>query len=522
MTLRLILVLTILTVSHAAFAADAGIHSMVVGSKVLELVDTRQLTFKADGKVIRCAISPNGAYVAYVKLTDESFTVSIARSKGGSTTAFTPAIDRPTKPNDTATRPGKWFVMCTTLVWSPDSRLVALVSQYRKPMPFREAGSEDQTPREIETKLLLIQTDGKLKGSFHMQADDWRGMATCESMAFSPDARKIALSVHGINAGPWKEDQKDDDWLEIMDASTGRSATIYSNRDVFGPQILSWAKDGSAILCEDNATLIRISVPDGSVETLYEHEPVSDSIRDSVIAFSCNGKYFTNGFPDYTLGLSVTSIDTKQVIPIAKLESQFERWFSNGNLLLYSQRRSIKDDSDRRTRELRTLWLSSMAGHSRSSMCVALDADEDSATFSTDYRRMAYILDGRVHVAELEWRNPTAHEKVDAGLRLTEEEEKTILMENGKQIGLALWMRCGDYEGRFPDSDSYEADLRKAKAEGWLNRPGTGTNIFLYLGGGLHMNALETPGSTPVGELDAGYSWKIVIYADGHSEVVRK
>jgi len=511
MRLTILPILALAFSGTSAIAADSSIHSMVVGDKTLELVDTRQLTFRADGNMAWAAVSPDGRYVAYGELAGSMLKVHIASSKGGSVRSLDLRVET------SETRPDfseEWLEFgCGA--WSPDSRSLVVTGRYTAP---DSPDTKDALIHPVNIRAFIIQADGKLAASYDLQrkASEYSVIPRCAT--FSPDSRQLALLLRGFDP----QGRESANRLQIVDVSSGRGKALYSTSDKHEIKILSWTKDGSALLCDDNGSLMKISLESGHTEKLYDCGSENQADR----SYSPDGKYAfcrPSGMENAS-GITVRNVETGKDMQVAKSgEAEFERWFPNGDLLLYVIRQTIRDDSGKRTRDLRTIWLASVTGHGDHSMCVALDADSNSATFSSDYRRMAYILNGRVHLAELEWRAPTPGEKLAAGLKLTEEEEKTILLQNGKQIGLVLICYCVDWDGAFPASDSYEEDLKEYIRGGNLfARPGTDTNVFKYLGGDLNDSTIEDSATTLVGELDAGYSWKVIIYADGHVKVVQK
>jgi hypothetical protein len=54
-------------------------------------------------------------------------------------------------------------------------------------------------------------------------------------------------------------------------------------------------------------------------------------------------------------------------------------------------------------------------------------------------------------------------------------------------------------------------------------RPGTNENAFTYVDPGVgKMNDVKDPFNTAIGELDAGYGWKVVIYPVGITKAIAK
>lgn len=510
-TLQFALTLTAIVASCSALAASCEIHWMVVGDKVLELVDDRQLTFKADGGVRLALVSPDGKCVAFVKQADDSFSINIASTRGTSVKSLAIAVDPPAKPLEKSWVPGRWW-MAGPVAWSPDSRLLAVLATYRAPCP--ESESEEAS---VENHLLFIQSDGKLKKSCLLQRKIPDEQVSSCLMAFSPDSSKLALSSDGAYFDSTINELSSGMWLRIIDPSSGATLLASRAKDIIRPDMLSWTKNGSSLLLGDCFNLVSVSAKDGAQQKLHESQ-------DGVV-YSSDGRYCLlrktrEGDP----GIRLRERQGDSIVWIAKaVDASFVHWYPNGNLLTYKLPQTIKDDSGKRTRPLWSLWLASVLGGEHA-MCVALDADEDSASFSHDYTRMAYLLNGRVHVAELGWRAPTMGEKLNAGLKLTEEEEKQALTKQGEQAAVALEQCMMDMKSGLPGS---MADLQPFAGAKTFLRPGSDQMIFKFL---LPEDPWKTdsggkryiPGDTIVGEYDSGYSWKVVVYIDGRAEAVQK
>ena len=121
-------------------------------------------------------------------------------------------------------------------------------------------------------------------------------------------------------------------------------------------------------------------------------------------------------------------------------------------------------------------------------------------------------------------RSELLEEKLDAGIKLTEEEEKQALVGQGKQVGTALEQCMMDMKSGLPGSLT---DLQPFASAKTFLRPGTDQMIFKFL---LPEDPWKTnsegkryiPGDTIIGEFDTGYSWKVVVYIGGRAEVVQK
>ena len=101
------------------------------------------------------------------------------------------------------------------------------------------------------------------------------------------------------------------------------------------------------------------------------------------------------------------------------------RWAPNSRFLLYRQREVIRDDTGKREKELKMLWLASVTSATHNTMCIALDSDcsyyrGDELSCAFDATKIAYTCRGRLYVAELAWRDYNIAEKLERGMPLTE------------------------------------------------------------------------------------------------------
>ena len=125
-------------------------------------------------------------------------------------------------------------------------------------------------------------------------------------------------------------------------------------------------------------------------------------------------------------------------------------------------------------------------------------------------------------MAELAWRELDARGKAEAGLPLDEEEEKQIIVENALQVGLALTRYAMDWDDKFPAADSFRQDIEPyLRTPNFMLRPGTDQYIVQYTQL-PPLSQIKDTTNTVMATLDAGFSWQVVVYADGHVKVVPK
>ena len=120
-----------------------------------------------------------------------------------------------------------------------------------------------------------------------------------------------------------------------------------------------------------------------------------------------------------------------------------------------------------------------------------------------------------------------ADETKAAGLPLSEENVKQLVEANAEEIGIAILSLAFREEG-FPSAASIGESLKKQldyvdAPDDALYFPGTQKSIFTYRDPGVtKWEDIKDPGKTVMGELDPGYGWKVLIFADSHTETVAK
>jgi hypothetical protein len=230
-------------------------------------------------------------------------------------------------------------------------------------------------------------------------------------------------------------------------------------------------------------------------------------------------------------GMSVKDVATGKVIRKTKSPSfSFLGWSPDSKMFLCRSSRSIEDEDKLRKSDLNTLWLMSLEPHEANSMCIALDSqiDDYRPTWSADGMKIAYMSQGRLCVAELFKRPATAWEKMTSGVALNEDEDRQIMELNADIIKMALQEYTGIYDnvkdGKLPPKETALNDLRKhlneTDGKTVFNRPGTGELIFTYSGDSSVTTGVAPP--VEIGELDAGYDWKIVFYSSTSWKLVIK
>ncbi|MCX6374577.1 MAG: hypothetical protein NTU88_00805, partial [Armatimonadetes bacterium] len=291
---------------------------------------------------------------------------------------------------------------------------------------------------------------------------------------------------------------------------------------------------------QDSGSVSPVSWSDDGASLMYASRVEKRSIELREVRLHGGGDtliqddYRANGLsPDRKLrvttdrGLQVENLITRETTTVLKeFKWTFPTWTPDSRMLAYERPGELWDENHRRSEQTASIWLALLQSGLRNHMCVASDADPDvSPSFSADCLRMAYISRGRLRLAELAWRDLTVDEKIAAGIPLTEQEEKDKMLENAKRIAAALAMYNGDYDGRLPFGDTV-TDLLSPYVQSWRGgnpffRPGTETPVFQYYEF-PSLASIQFPATTIIGVLDSGFSWRVILYADGHVRVVPK
>jgi hypothetical protein len=327
---------------------------------------------------------------------------------------------------------------------------------------------------------------------------------------FGPDSRTLYLNARLADQDAAEgQPQTRTVGIESMDTTTGAVQTVYScdARDIW---IVGACDDGRSLLCEafcrKGCQLRKVGM-DGTA---------ADTPGDPIEPRRCS--------PDCTLTvLDGTGISLRNAATLEKTQLtadsrvRFEKWVPSSKMLLYRQSEKVTDAANQRSEQPNSLWLSLTTPGKLNSMCVALDYEGDPSC-SRDCRKIAYVSQGQLYIAELSLRDPTVPEKLAAGLPLTEDETKQVLMTNGKQIAVGMLMYSDDHDNGLPPADSLTATLYDyLRDKNVFLRPGSQDNAFTYIDPGVsNCLDIERPSETPIGQLDAGYGWVVVIYADGH------
>lgn len=499
--------------SGGVFADSASIHRMVVGDKALELQDAVKLTSVKDGEVDGAWISPDGNYVVYSTVSMEgklpAAKVCIVSASGGRSSVLLsspPGLadwdgDTPIDawlPDVDAGKP---------IAWSPDGKSIAIVVEHLVVDPAKGKRTESR-----DECVVVVTPTGQRRAAFTLPEHCW----LTGPLLWSADSRKLACTVATNHPNSDEKMAMFGDLL-VLDMLRGSVESIFSQ-----PQtrihLDRWNPDGKSIRHYDNT---------GSNKPYQQMESFLDRKTNTVgpdlaeiPEKSPDGRMQVADKP----GLSVEDLVTGEVKEVFKeYQVNVIGWTPDSKMIVYQEPQMVMDAPGDRKLRLNTLWLAVPEKHKLNHMCVALDAKVGSNNaFSHNGLRMAYVSSGRACLSILGWAELDTADKLTAGIPLDEEEEKNLLLNQAKQIGVAAMMFASDNDDQFPSGDDFASQMGLyARNTNIFNRPGTDQIAFQYFPLGS-MAAIDNAANSIMGIFDVGYSWQVVLYSDGHAKVVPK
>ena len=514
MSVRTVLLTLCACVSLASgVLGDAvSIHSMVSGGKVIELADTRQLTFREDGDVVGAWISPNGKHLAYQAEHSELGRMCIIDSKGGRSRVlmdswqYAPIMENPKIGSEI------WYVKArnaagTFAAWSSDSRYIAFLIRHGMVKPLED--SEDEYEIDMQEFITVLSVNGNRRALFQIP----KGYRITGNMLWNDGGTRFAAIFDNYNQNTSKYEHH----ILVFDLASGSIQDLSASEDDFiGCSILRW-ENGNKILYKTYNINKKVRLREITLDGSHGRVIIDDYGA---------GNKSPDGLFKLGPGISVENCATGAVVDIAKNDTaRFIGWSPNSKFLSYSRHETLSDENKRRERDVSSVWLATPEAHKLNHMCLAVDSDrgwKQELSWSSDCMKIAYTCDGRAYVAELTSREPTPREKAEAGMPLTEEEVKELVVNQAKQIALAIYMNAQDYDDNLPNGDNLqEALLPYLKDGDMFYLPGTNKDIFTYFPLG-NLGDIKDLATAVTGTMDAGYGWKVIVYADGHVETVAK
>ena len=525
MLLRFIALCILLTATPGIAAEERSFHSlskMVMVDKVLELRETRQVTFREDGDVTNATISPDGRYVLYSTIVpdtdsaDRHERLCVMKATGGKSVVILDGhvsdLYFPCNSNK-----DDWLYSWESAIWSPDSKLISIPASYedkQKPQDKNSDQPVDTSPKS-QDYMLVYSRDGSLKAQFEVPEGAF-------FFEWSPNSRYLAGVVNGVRDSQTHLRACS---VLILDMTTGQSQTIYElSAKYLGLE--KWSDDSRSLLCfelidKKNNKYHKIYL-DGRNPTEYEGSAFISHMKtdDDALKFDWPGK---------EKEVAIRNASNDEIICKLKLDDDYDvcMWIPHTRLLTYCRSNTLQDGHEGRSKKLKSLWIMYPQGKKLNSMCVAYDVDSSTMTSSKDHLKSAYVSNGHVFVIELESRAATPREKAAAGTPLTEEETKSLTLENARQIydALSAYISGAEY---YPSEENFAGGvgyhLRDSDA---LLVPGSNKPAFTYHfpgepGKDVYPGNLKSIAETLLGSLDAGYQWQIDLYADGHTVIVQK
>ena len=496
--------LMLCALSPACFAgAPVGVGSMIIGNKALEVTERRQMTLRADGRVISASVSPDGRYVAYfINSKDEVGSLRLARISTGRTATIMAASWSEDDPTDVGSDENvEWVAHAGSVLWAPDGSQFAIMATHY--------GPEDDS--EPEDYVLIYSASGVLRRT--LTAPD--GISTYPKPLFTPDGHKLVL-VRWVLHNPDSEDLKERTRtiVDLLDVGTGARCTIYSP-DTNDVQLLGWSKDGS-LLC----TVSSKEQGGGSERHKIGLDGKSDEVvaRNSAMASACSPDGMYASGSNGTVHLWNLTTDKRTVL--AK-DSDGLDWAPVGHMLFFLKYEHVEDTSTTdRTGEYYSLWLANAEPGKLDRMCIALDVGPRILSCSRDLGAVAYTSKQQLYVAELALREPTPEEKLICGLPYSEEQMKEALERNARKIAISIVSYTSDHDEALPSAESISSVVTSLYTDdSCLYRPGTKELALRYMGASFgNLANIKDLSETVIGEMDGGYGWRIRIYADGHTD----
>lgn len=408
--LRLALICALVLACCCACSGELSIHSMVVGGKVLEVKENRQLTFGASAGITFYSISPDGKTVAYfADQPDGSNGLCLIPSGGGrAVTAFSARFDpNLPSPKERSPKGERWSLEPGYIHWSPDSRLVACTA---------ERQSWDGQKESDADCILLFTAKGAPVHTMDLATHD-----PTHYPIFDPSSTHIAVATTSLNR-PAPGDLRSE--VKVYDLSDWTCKVVAREQGML--MLERWADGGKSLIyfAMGGADLgFKKAWLDGKPGEVIELTSEANKYADT----SSTGRYRRVGVEG---GTGIIDTRTKKTVRTFKDGlATFRRWTSDDKLLLYEQPLTVADALGRRPRELYSLWMATAEPGKVQTMCIASECDWTCGVSSSqDGLRIAYTIGRKLYVAELAWRDATEDDNDDPPPTMTDEELNRLPM----------------------------------------------------------------------------------------------
>lgn len=132
--------------------------------------------------------------------------------------------------------------------------------------------------------------------------------------------------------------------------------------------------------------------------------------------------------------------------------------------------------------------------------------------------QVAYLAQGDLKVADLSVRSSTLMERAMAGEKLPCDQERSLALENTKQVGLAILEYTQDNDEKLPAGDGFADSLAPyLPPDVPIDLPNSAAFQY-HVPANLSLSAAEDPANTVLGEYDLPCA-KVLLYMDGHVHV---
>jgi hypothetical protein len=356
-----------------------------------------------------------------------------------------------------------------------------------------------------ESFIAIMNTKGQVRAAIVASSDD----CELQRMVVNPSGTRVACQFR--------------DWvgtadisLVVWDTQNLTTTTVGTEKDVNYTRLVGWAQGGDGLYLTtreywESNKLTVLNLADKSRKLIDVTKPVEWNSPDHEFAVEQAGQGFT-----------IRSQSSNQIV--RKVTTQcaaFSAWVPNSRIFTYLTTSEVEDETRKRSDTMGHLWLSTLENNKMNHMLVADNVDEV-PSWSRDLTAAGYTSRGQAYVALLSWREMDIDGKIKMGLPLTEQEMKDRLNLNARKVAMAINMYAADWEGCYPSEEGF-----KDKVHPYLpNRdalllPGSDKMVFKYYPQTREEDIYD-PSATIIGEMDAGYSWTVQVFADGHVDCLTK